>query len=99
MMNQRGQRKLSKNQQYMSNQVADVHQEVKTANGLTIGALADIAQGKDIERNVAAEDRTLSEQHYVDKLDVTKAEEKLATAVATEKQSAGTEKSGQPTSN
>jgi hypothetical protein len=52
-----------------------VHQEVKTANGIALGALADRVEGRDISRNVPVEDRTTTEQHYVDKLDAEKAQD------------------------
>lgn len=42
-----------------------VHQEIKTTNGLTIAMLADRAEGRRIESDVAADDRTAAEQHYV----------------------------------
>ncbi len=48
--------------------VADVHSEVKTANGITMAVLADRAEGRRIEVDVAHGDRTESEQGYVDKL-------------------------------
>lgn len=45
-----------------------VHAEVKTSNGLTVAALADRGEGRRIETDVPAEERTPQEQKYVDGL-------------------------------
>ena len=45
-----------------------VHKNVKTTNGLTMAALADRAEGRRIESDVLAEDRTSHETAYVEKL-------------------------------
>lgn len=49
--------------------VDQVHTEVKTQNGLTIAALADRQEGRRIQTDVPHQDRTASEQHYVEGLD------------------------------
>jgi hypothetical protein len=46
----------------------NVHDEVKTTNGLTLAALGDRAEGRRIQSDVAHADRTASEQHYVEQL-------------------------------
>lgn len=48
--------------------VKDVHAEVKTANGITAAVLLDRQEGRRIEADVPAGERTDSEQHYVDQL-------------------------------
>jgi len=48
--------------------VLRIHGEVKTTNGLTMAALADRQEGRRIEDDVAAGDRTSKEQKYVEKL-------------------------------
>jgi hypothetical protein len=48
--------------------VDDVHAELVTSNGLTLGNLADAGEGRRIEADVPPEDRTVAEQHYVDHL-------------------------------
>lgn len=45
-----------------------IHKEVKTQNGLTIAALADRAEGRRIQGDIPAEDRTSSETNYVEEL-------------------------------
>lgn len=57
-----------RNQARIRADVESVHTEVKTANGITMAALADRAEGRRVEDNVDIEDRTASEQHYVDRL-------------------------------
>lgn len=49
-------------------QVTDVKQQVETANGKSLGVLADSAEGRRILADVAKDDRTTSEQGYVDRL-------------------------------
>jgi len=46
-----------------------VHREVKTMNGKTIAVLTDENEGRRIAADIAHDDRTASEQHYVDQLD------------------------------
>jgi len=48
--------------------LAAIHAEVKTANGVTLAALADRVEARRIEAEVAPGERTESEQHYVDEL-------------------------------
>jgi len=45
-----------------------VNRKVKTSNGLTMAALADRAEGRRIESDILAEDRTSHETSYVEKL-------------------------------
>lgn len=56
--------------------VEDVHGEVKavaeqvlTSNGKTLGALADLAEGRRITADVPETERSQSEQHYADRAD------------------------------
>jgi hypothetical protein len=49
--------------------VKEVKTEVKTANGITLAALSDRQEGRRIAADVPMDDRTSSEQHYVDRLD------------------------------
>jgi hypothetical protein len=46
--------------------VDQVHDELKTANGLSVGKLADNAEGRRIVADIARIDRTSSEQRYVE---------------------------------
>lgn len=46
--------------------VEQVHEELKTANGLSIGRLADNTEGRRIEADIDRIDRTSSEQRYVE---------------------------------
>lgn len=66
---------LSANRTSKSNQIAlqEVKHEVKTSNGITIAALADLSEGRRIQADVPVEDRTISEQHYVNKVEDQKA--------------------------
>jgi hypothetical protein len=48
--------------------VTEVATEVRTANGITLAALADRGEGRRIEQDVPAGERTSSEQAYVEKL-------------------------------
>lgn len=48
--------------------VDDVHAEVRTANGIAVGLLAERAEGRRIEADVPTADRTVSEQGYVERL-------------------------------
>lgn len=48
--------------------IRSVHDEVRTSNGLTLAALADRAEGRRIGQDIDPENRTKSEQHYVDEL-------------------------------
>jgi hypothetical protein len=48
--------------------VEAVHEETKTANGLSVGKLLDNAEGRRILADIARDDRTVSEQHYVDEI-------------------------------
>lgn len=57
----RGQRKLIE-------KTDQVHAEVKTSNGITMAALADRTEGRRIQSEVPKDDRTASEQGYVDTL-------------------------------
>jgi hypothetical protein len=49
--------------------IGDIHDEVKTQNGLTMAALADRQEGRRVKKDIQKSDRTTSEQHYVDALD------------------------------
>lgn len=46
----------------------EIHREVKTANGKSLGVLAESTEGRRILADVAKVDRTTSEQGYVDRL-------------------------------
>jgi len=46
----------------------DVHDEVRTINGQSLGDLADADEGRRIEEDIPHADRTTSEQGYVDRL-------------------------------
>lgn len=48
--------------------IGNVHAEVKTSNGLTVAALADRGEGRRIETEVPADERTPAEQKYVNGL-------------------------------
>lgn len=61
-------RRSLRTSQITAARVEEVHTEVKTSNGITMAVLADRGEGRRIEAEVAADDRTPSEQHYVDKL-------------------------------
>lgn len=52
----------------VESKVDEVHAEVKTANGITIAALSDRAEGRRVQEDITKEDRTTSEQGYVDRL-------------------------------
>lgn len=58
--------------------VEGVQREVKTLNGLTIGNLADRAEGRRIEADVAPEDRTIEQARYADNLASDEADEQSA---------------------
>lgn len=45
-----------------------ISQQLMTANGLTVGQLADATEGHRVERDVDPADRTTAEQAYVDRL-------------------------------
>ena len=62
-----GQRRIRDRVGDVASKVNDVHDEVKTVNGLTLGDLADRAEGRRSEA-VDAADRTRSEKHYVENL-------------------------------
>lgn len=49
-----------------SRRIAEVKTEVKTANGITLAALADRGEGRRIEADIPAAERTSAEQHYVE---------------------------------
>jgi hypothetical protein len=53
----------------ISREVAGVHREVRSSNGLTLAALADATEGRRIQNDIPPADRTPSQQHYVDDLD------------------------------
>jgi hypothetical protein len=44
--------------------VHQVHEEVKTMNGLTIGALADLNMGRGVRSDVAPTDQTEEDRRY-----------------------------------
>lgn len=46
------------------------HSLVRTMNGKTIGALADLAEGRRIELDVPADERSASQRHYVENVEV-----------------------------
>jgi hypothetical protein len=48
--------------------VGQVITEVKTANGNTLAALADQAEGRRIQRDIPPEERTSHDQRYVEDL-------------------------------
>ena len=48
--------------------VTDVKAEVHTANGIALGLLADRTEGRRVLADIPAEDRTASEQGYVERL-------------------------------
>lgn len=48
--------------------IKQVHSEVKTANGITLAALADRTEGRRIKETIPHDDRTPSETGYVDML-------------------------------
>lgn len=48
--------------------IRQVHTEVKTANGITLAALADRQEGRRIEETIPHKDRTEAETGYVDML-------------------------------
>lgn len=52
----------------VSHAVTDVKAEVKTSNGIALGLLADRAEGRRVIADIPAEDRTASEQGYVERL-------------------------------
>jgi hypothetical protein len=52
-----------------SRKISQVHSEVKTTNGLTLAALADRTEGRRINADIPAADRTSAETHYVENLD------------------------------
>jgi hypothetical protein len=45
-----------------------VHKEVKTSNGKTIAKLVDLQEGRRIERDVPAEDRTRDQRAHVEEV-------------------------------
>ena len=47
---------------------AGIKREVKTANGMSIGKLADNVEGRRILADITHDERTTSEQQYVDRL-------------------------------
>lgn len=49
-------------------EIASVHTELRTLNGLTIGELADRTEGRRIEADVKGSDQTSSERLYVEAL-------------------------------
>lgn len=65
----RGQRRTEAQVANVHAEVADVHTEVQTANGITLAALADRAEGRRITVDIPHDQRTTSEQGYVDNLD------------------------------
>lgn len=52
----------------LKSQVSSVHEEVKTANGITLAALADNAEGRRINADIPHDERTTAEQRYVDRV-------------------------------
>ena len=56
-------------QRTIRSKVDDVHNEVRTVNGLTLGNLADRNEGQRILENVPPTQRTAAEQHYVEQLE------------------------------
>lgn len=52
----------------LARKVEAVHDEVVTANGRTLGALADAREGRRIEADVDRSERSHAEQGYVDRL-------------------------------
>lgn len=49
--------------------VAEVHKEVKTANGISLAKLVEREEGRRIIADILKEDRSTSEQRYVDELE------------------------------
>ena len=62
---QKAQRKETRQ---LRKQVELVHAQLRTLNGLSVGQLADRAEGHRVNRDVPREDRTVSDQHYSDAL-------------------------------
>ena len=52
----------------LGGRLGELEVQVRTANGLPLGELADRVEGRDIERNIPPEKRTEMEQSYVDRL-------------------------------
>lgn len=68
--------KAAKTAKEVKADVSQVHDEVRTGNGITIAGLVDLAEGRRIRVEIKPEDRTKSEQAYVDGLE--RAEDELS---------------------
>ena len=64
-----------KGQRTIRASVSDVHDEVRTVNGLTLGNLADRDEGRRVRRDTSPGGRTASERHYVENLTESESDE------------------------